>query len=337
MLSGFTSSRPSQWHWRRPLTTALKEVSGATCTSTKPHGDRGPPVQRPRTMLHGARRRVWPGISSSSRCMRKNSGARGLTDFTRSGRKTGYSGAPWSRSSTTRSSCRRLMFLCRRWKTDWWWKCASSSILSCPSRLSQCPRSPLPVILTGAVCVLLSRRQNSWWKCRRSYPTLRYAGLWSKMFTFQFFVVAEIFLLQRRLLVCRVRQIKGFFALFPERKCDVGSALGVGTGYGYQLIHAGGSAGGFLHGSSWCVDAVSRWLVETSGLGPRSLAAWVKAGTGPRHASAYDYFWKPFLFFVLVQFALGVWYIISVSLYLGVIVLGVWVMRMIAKIGFFWR
>ena len=28
------------------------------------------------------------------------------------------------------------------------------------------------------------------------------------------------------------------------------------------------------------MDAVSRWLVETSGLGPRSLAAWVKAGTG---------------------------------------------------------
>ena len=40
MLSGVTSSRPSQWHWRRPLTTALNEVSCATCT--KSHGDRGP-------------------------------------------------------------------------------------------------------------------------------------------------------------------------------------------------------------------------------------------------------------------------------------------------------
>ena len=85
MLSGVTSSRPSQWHWRRPLTTALNEVSGTICT--KPHGDRGPPVQRPRTTLYGARRRVWPGIPSSSRCTRKNSGARGLTGFTRSGQQ----------------------------------------------------------------------------------------------------------------------------------------------------------------------------------------------------------------------------------------------------------
>ena len=35
MLSGVTSSRPSQWHWRRPLTTAPNEVSGATCTKPK--------------------------------------------------------------------------------------------------------------------------------------------------------------------------------------------------------------------------------------------------------------------------------------------------------------
>ena len=77
MLSGVTSSSPSLWHWRRPLTTALNEVSGAICT--KPHGDRGPPVQRPRTPLYGARRRVWPGIPSSSRCTRENSNVRGLT------------------------------------------------------------------------------------------------------------------------------------------------------------------------------------------------------------------------------------------------------------------
>ena len=105
MLSGVTSSRPSQWHWR-----ALNEVSGATCT--KPQGDRGPPVPRPRTTLYGARRRVWPGIPSSSRCTKKNSGGRGLTGFTRSGRRNGTSGTPWSRSSTARRSCRRLMFLC---------------------------------------------------------------------------------------------------------------------------------------------------------------------------------------------------------------------------------
>ena len=212
-----------------------------------------------------------------------------------------------------------MTFLCRRWKTSWW-RCAGCSVSSFPSRLSQCPRSPLPVTLTGAVCVLLSRRLNIWWKCRRSYPTHRYAGLWSRTWifqflvvvvvsvsvytqdrvqqrlveqnffpqrlqrktsTFQFLVVAEIFLLHRRLPACRVRQINGFFALFPEGKS---ATLGPHSGSelpGHQLIHASGSAGGFLHGCSWCVDAVSRWLVETSGLGPRSLAAWVKAGTGP--------------------------------------------------------
>ena len=53
--------------------------------------------------------------------------------------------------------------------------------------------------------------------------------------------------------------------------------------------------------------------METSGLGSRSLGAWVMAGTrGPRHASAYVCFWKNFLSFVLAQFALGIWCIISV-------------------------
>ena len=105
------------------------------------------------------------------RCTRKNSGARGLTDFTRSGRRNGFNGVPWNRTSTTRSSCRRLMFLCRRWKTSWW------------RYVSKCPRSPFPIILAGAVCVSRSRRQNSWWKGRRSYPTLRCTGLWSRMWT----------------------------------------------------------------------------------------------------------------------------------------------------------
>ena len=239
---------------------------------------------------------MWPGIPSSSRCTRKNSGARGLTGFTRSGRRNGTSGAPWNRTSTPRSSCRRLMFLCRRWRTNYW-RYADRSIHLFPSRLSTCPRSPLPVSLTGAVFALLSRRQNSWWKYRRSYRTHRYAGLWSRTWTFQLLlvvvvvvavsvftqdrvqqhlveqiivqglpsksltfqlrVVAKIFLLQRRLPVCRVRQIMGFFALFPVgKKCALGLALGVGTAPRVEPIHAGGSAGGFLHGCSRCLDAV---------------------------------------------------------------------------------
>ena len=214
------------------------------------------------------------------------------------------------------------MFLCRRWRTNYW-RYADRSIHLFPSRLSTCSRSPLPVSLTGAVFALLSRRQNSWWKYRRSYRTHRYAGLWSRTWTFQLLlvvvasvvvfsvysqdrvqqhlveqiivqglpsksltfqlrVVAKIFLLQRRLPVCRVRQIMGCFALFPVgKKCALGLALEVGTAPRVEPIHAGGSAGGFLHGCSWSVDAFSQWQVETSGLGPRSLAAGVKAGTWP--------------------------------------------------------
>ena len=40
----------------------------------------------------------------------------------------------------------------------------------------------------------------------------------SNSLTFQFRVLAEFFILHRRLPVCWVRQIKGFFALFPEGK-----------------------------------------------------------------------------------------------------------------------
>ena len=96
---------------------------------------------------------------------------------------------------------------------------------------------------------------------------------------------------------------QGFCRTFLRgKKRDVGSALG--------------SAGGFLHGCSWrCVDAVPWWLVETSGLGPRSLAAWVKAGTGPSSCVSLrlllEEFRRVFLSFVLAQFALGIWYIIS--------------------------
>ena len=64
-------------------------------------------------------------------------------------------------------------------------------------------------------------------------------------------VIAEFFILHRRLPVCRVRQIKGYFALLPEgKKCALGLALGVGTAHRVEPIHAGGSAGGFLHGST---------------------------------------------------------------------------------------
>ena len=147
-------------------------------------------------------------------------------------------------------------------------------------------------------------------------------GLPSRSLTLVFCVVAEFFILHRRLPVCRVRQTNGFFALFPVvKKCALGLALGVGTAPRVEPIHAGGSVGGFLHGCSRCVDALSRRLVGTSGLRSRSLAAWVKAGTGPSSCVSLrlllEEFLRVFLSFVLAQFALGNWYIISFVLASG--------------------
>ena len=74
----------------------------------------------------------------------------------------------------------------------------------------------------------------------------------SRSLTLLFRVIAEFFILHRRLPVCRVRQINGFFALFPEGKKV------------RRWVRTRGrncSAGGFLHGCSWCVDAFSKWLV----------------------------------------------------------------------------
>ena len=69
------------------------------------------------------------------------------------------------------------------------------------------------------------------------------------------------------------------------------------------------------------MDAVSRWLVETSGLGSRSLAAWVVAGTGLSSCVSLrmllEEFRCVFLSFVLAQFALGIWYIVSFVLASG--------------------
>ena len=132
----------------------------------------------------------------------------------------------------------------------------------------------------------------------------------------------EVFIAQVRVHLLLMNLVKGFFTLVPEgKKCALGSALGVGTAHRVEPIHAGCSAGGFLHGRSWCVDAVSRRLVETSGLRSRSLAAWVKAGTGPSSCVSLRLLWEEFLrvflSFVLAQFALGMWYIISLVLASG--------------------
>ena len=107
-------------------------------------------------------------------------------------RRNGFCGTPRSRLVTSLPSCLLSVFLSRRWRTNWW-RCAGSSILTSPGRLSKCPRSPLhPVIHAGAVCVSQSRRRNSWWKCLRSYPFLPCTGLWSRTWTFQFLMVVIV-------------------------------------------------------------------------------------------------------------------------------------------------
>ena len=73
------------------------------------------------------------------------------------------------------------------------------SISVLPNRLSKYPRSCVhpallpqssPVILAGAVCASWSRRQNSWWKCRRLSPILPCCSrLWNRTWTFQFVIV----------------------------------------------------------------------------------------------------------------------------------------------------
>ena len=243
---------------------------------------------------------MWPGTPSSSRCTRKNSGERSLTGSLRSGRRRGISGAPWYRSSTTRSSCRRLMFLCRRRGTSWW-RCSGSSIFTSPSKPSKCPRPHLhPVILARAVCVSRSRRRNSWWKCLRSYHIpvphgrggrVGVRGLQSfpGQDSTAFVGAARVDIPVPRsggLQGSRPRQASSassahspgvadeaftvFFSLFPKRKkCEVRSALGVGTECGHWFIHAGGLAGGLLHRRRrWRVDEASFWTMDVARLGP---------------------------------------------------------------------
>ena len=74
----------------------------------------------------------------------------GVLGSMRSGHRNGFCGAPWSRTSAS-SRIRFSMFLRRRWKTNWW-KCAGSSILTCPSRLSPCPRSLWDRVPQRSVC-----------------------------------------------------------------------------------------------------------------------------------------------------------------------------------------
>ena len=84
------------------------------------------------------------------------------------------------------------MFLCRRWRTNRW-RCAGSSILIFPAGYRRA-QDLISIPSVQAPCASRSRRRNSWWECRRLYPTLRCTGLWSRTWTFQFrMVVCAVF------------------------------------------------------------------------------------------------------------------------------------------------
>ena len=130
---------------------------------------------------------------------------------------------------------------------------------------------------------------------------------------------------------------QGVFSTFPRRKKVRRFVRTWGRNSSrVEPIHAVGSAGGFLHGRSWCVDAVSRRLVETSGLRSRSLAAWVKAGPSSCVSLRLllEEFLRAFLSFVLAQFALGIWYFISFVFASGSHCSGCLGVAMCTKVGF---
>ena len=86
--------------------------------------------------------------------------------MSRRGRRHGFCGTPWSRSSSPLYPCRWSTFLCRRWWTSLRKSSSSSShCLLLPSRLSKCPPSFLRTPSRSERRSGLCSWRNSWWKC----------------------------------------------------------------------------------------------------------------------------------------------------------------------------
>ena len=89
--------------------------------------------------------------------------------MSRRGRRHGFCGTPWSRSSSPSYPFRWSTFMCRRWWTKLRKSSGSSShCLLLPSRLSKCPRSFLRTPSRSERRSGLRSWRNSWWKCRRT-------------------------------------------------------------------------------------------------------------------------------------------------------------------------
>ena len=108
-----------------------------------------------------------------------------------SGRRRGFCGALWSRSSTQCRWSRCSTTLSRRWWNSWW-TCSLLSISALPSRLSKCPRSCVHAALL-AQSSMCRRWRNSWWKCPRSCPSFLFSSrLRSKSLTFRFLIAVVV-------------------------------------------------------------------------------------------------------------------------------------------------
>ena len=211
---------------------------------------------------------------------------------------------------------------CRRRRNSWW-KCLRPYLcLLCVHLWSRTRTFQFLVVVAGRFGEIFKVSPRDRVQQRLVEHGIFQQRLPSRSLTLLFRVVTELFILHRHLPVCLGTANQGGFQHFsPREKVRLWVALGVGTAPRVELIHAGGSAGGFLHGCSRCVDALSSRLVETSGLRSRSLAAWVKAGMGPSSCVSLrlllEEFLRVFLSLVLAQFALGNWCIISFVLASG--------------------
>ena len=162
----------SQWPLPSPSTMPHEVRRRQGFGEEEGHEDKhdAPRRQKPPHAVHGEVPEALPSRSPAHSTLRftmmtvcRSSGAPGLTASTRSACRSGYSGAPCSRLSTS-PLCRLLMILRRRW-------CNSCQVCCVPSRLSKCPRSCLR--LSPCERQFASRSwRNSWWTCRRSYPIL---------------------------------------------------------------------------------------------------------------------------------------------------------------------
>ena len=135
---------------------------------TTPHEDRGRPRPGRRrascTTRPSSGRLLLPSRCSSV-CTKKSPAGGGLPPWhSRRGRRSGYSDTPWSMLADVAPMVPSLAVPEPQMVDQLVAMVSSTSILWCPSRLSQCPRSPgHPAFLVRFS--VSRRRRNSWWKC----------------------------------------------------------------------------------------------------------------------------------------------------------------------------